>query len=114
MERVGARERARYGLRGLRVGEALRSGPVRLSVEGVAGRKAVLSLIKSGYDSTGARLQSAPRTTPKLALVDWLARHRADLTPAFAEEVARWEPDSDDAARAPATNTLRERRLPLR
>ncbi len=63
--REGPRERARYGHRGLRIGEASHPGPTRLAVTRADGSAAVLSLIKHGHDyawqlTTGSRLQSAP------------------------------------------------------
>ena len=67
------------------------------------GMEAALSLIERSGDfawqlTTAPRLQGAPRATPKLALQEWLSKHRGDLTAGAAAEVARWEPDPDDVA----------------
>ena len=99
----GPRERARYGFRGTRVGEASHPGPARIAVQRSNGMEAALSLIERSGDfawqlTTAPRLHGAYRATPKLALQEWLSKHRGDLTAGAAAEVARWEPDPEDVA----------------
>ena len=49
VSRNGPREHARFGLRGLRIGEAFNPGPARLAVTRANGEAATLSLVKSGH-----------------------------------------------------------------
>ena len=103
---------ARDGSQGSRTGEASNPGPPRITVKRSNGDVATLSLIERAGDfawqlTTAPRLQGAPRATPKLALLEWLSKHRADLAADAAAEVARWELDPGDAWMAgPTPNTL--------
>ncbi len=98
--RVAVWREARYGLRGVRVGEATHPGP-RLSVQRQAGEKATLSLTNCGGSfawqlTTAPRLSGPRRATPKEALRAWLVQHRDALVGSSAAELDSWEPAAGD------------------
>ena len=98
------RRDARYGMRAVRVGEAMHPGP-RCSVRRANGSAANISLSCSGgsfvWQFTSApRLSGPKRATAKLALVAWLALHSDSVDSASAELLNSWEPASSDTQQA--------------
>ncbi len=104
---VPAWREARYGLRAVRLGEALHPGPAswRVRVRRANGAEATLSCTSAREAAsaagtcawqltTGRRAHGPRRETPKEALEAWLHSHRGVLDAASAEELAAWEPRS--------------------
>ena len=107
VERCGARETSRYGLRSLRIGEASHPGPRRLDLRRGDGTMAILSCSSSwpawargGCQYFKWQLTSDPRQpgpmrrSPKEALESWLLKHRDVVHRDSLAALSVWEDDS--------------------